>query len=891
MAYSIYGLLLLSGFAGLGYQIVWIRMLSVGLGHEIFAVLAVVSAFFAGLAIGAFALDGRIARSRRPGMWYAVLEIIIGLWTLALIWLIPLANGLLAEWIGQEPSELRRWAFAFLGPVVLLAPATVAMGASLPAAERLYARLRRDGRGIGGLYAANTAGAMAGALLTAVLLAPLLGYSNTLICFAAANFLCAAGVVLGPGRGEAARPALGADGVAVQGSTPRNTIFAALFLTGLVGIGYEVAVVRALSQVLENTVYSFAAALSVYLLGTALGAAAYQRFYAQRRGPGWDLPALSVLAPLVAVTCALGALAILATEAVYGSVRGLLGADVTGSIGAEMAAAFVVFGPASAAMGALFTHLAQATRRPNGGLGAALGANTAGAALASLLVGVAAVPLLGVMATLAALSLAYLGFALLFRNGSMSGNPIRWALWGAAPALVAFLLLGPFDRTLIALPNGHSLHAHIEGTAATASVDQDQAGDRFLRVNGTFTMGGTRSYVLDRIQGHAALLQHPAPRRALFLGVGTGATLAAAAAYPNLRAEGVELLPEVLSLIPEFPLAQRDLTAASHRISLHSADARRFIRAAEGPYDIILSDNFHPAKDGAGLLYTREHFAAVKAKLAENGLFAQWLPLHQLDLPTLRLIARTFLDVFPDARLAMGNTNLGTPLLVLFGTRSGAIPSLAALSRRQMDDRLLGEINAIGLDTPFALFGGFLAGPEELARFAGEGPLNTDDHPHVVFTAPRTVYRPLPPAQERLVALTKAFSPKAGDAVDLAGLPNAPEFAARLERYWQARNAFIRLGTEHTLSGNVSHDIRMIGPALLDIVHMSPDFSPAYQPLLRMARALSETEKELSLRFLEALQQASPHRQEAAALHTAISRRGSVLNIQEVDPSEEPTEP
>lgn len=890
MAYSIYGLLLLSGFAGLGYQIVWIRMLSVGLGHEIFAVLAVVSAFFAGLAIGAFALDGRIARSRRPGLWYAVLEAIIGLWTLALIWLIPLANGLLAEWIGQEPSELRRWAFAFLGPILLLAPATMAMGASLPAAERLYARLRRDGRGIGGLYAANTAGAMAGALLTAVLLAPLLGYSNTLICFAAANFLCAAGVLIGPARGEAARPALDADST-VKTSTPHNAIFAALFLTGLIGIGYEVAVVRALSQILENTVYSFAAALAVYLLGTALGAAAYQRLYARRRASGWDLPALAVLAPLVAVTCALGALAVLATNTVYGSVRSLLGADVTGSIGAEMAAAFVVFGPASAAMGALFTHLAQATRRPDGGLGTALGANTAGAALAPLLVGVAAVPALSIMATLATLSLAYLGFAILFRANSLRRQPLRWALWGAAPALVALLLLGPFDRTLISLPNGHSLRTQIEGTAATATVDEDTAGDRFLRVNGSFTMGGTRSYILDRIQGHAALLQHPAPRRALFLGVGTGATLAAAAAYPNLRAEGVELLPEVLSLIPEFPLAHRDLASTSHRISLHSADARRFIRAADGPYDVVVSDTFHPAKDGAGLLYTREHFAAVKAKLANDGLFAQWLPLHQLDMPTLRLIARTFLDVFPDARLAMGNSNLGTPLLVLFGARSGQLPVLAALSRREMDRRLLGELNAIGLDTPFALFGGFLAGPEELARFAGEGPLNTDDHPHVVFTAPRTVYRPLPPAQERLLALTEAFSPRAADAVSLAGLPNGFELAARLERYWQARDAFIRLGTEHRLSGNVSHDIRMIGPDLLDIVHTSPDFSPAYQPLLRMARALSETERALSLRFLEALQQASPHRQEAAALHAAISRRGSVLNIQEVDPADERTQP
>src|SRR5262249_36817842 len=51
-----------------------------------------------------------------------------------------------------------------------------------------------------------------------------------------------------------------------------------LFLTGLLGIGFEAIGVRVLAQVLENTVYTFASALSVYLLGTALGAALYQRF-------------------------------------------------------------------------------------------------------------------------------------------------------------------------------------------------------------------------------------------------------------------------------------------------------------------------------------------------------------------------------------------------------------------------------------------------------------------------------------------------------------------------------------------------------------------------------------------------------------------------------------
>ena len=63
----LYLLFFLSGAAGLGYEIVWTRMFAVGLGHEMPSVLAVVAAFFGGLALGAWLLDGRVARSGRPG--------------------------------------------------------------------------------------------------------------------------------------------------------------------------------------------------------------------------------------------------------------------------------------------------------------------------------------------------------------------------------------------------------------------------------------------------------------------------------------------------------------------------------------------------------------------------------------------------------------------------------------------------------------------------------------------------------------------------------------------------------------------------------------------------------------------------------------------------------
>src|SRR5207302_8283131 len=89
---ALYAVFMLSGAAGLAYQAVWSRLFTNGLGHEISAVLAIIAAFFTGLTAGSWMLDGRIARSREPGRYYAILESLIGIWGALSAVLIPLVN-------------------------------------------------------------------------------------------------------------------------------------------------------------------------------------------------------------------------------------------------------------------------------------------------------------------------------------------------------------------------------------------------------------------------------------------------------------------------------------------------------------------------------------------------------------------------------------------------------------------------------------------------------------------------------------------------------------------------------------------------------------------------------------------------------------------------------
>ena len=64
--------------------------------------------------------------------------------------------------LGTEPGPALLWAASFALPTLVLLPATVAMGGTLAALERMVSEARGDMRVSAGVYGANTAGAVAG---------------------------------------------------------------------------------------------------------------------------------------------------------------------------------------------------------------------------------------------------------------------------------------------------------------------------------------------------------------------------------------------------------------------------------------------------------------------------------------------------------------------------------------------------------------------------------------------------------------------------------------------------------------------------------------------------------------------------------------------------------
>jgi spermidine synthase len=649
---------------------------------------------------------------------------------------------------------------------------------------------------------------------------------------------------------------------ATEAPLTRKRIYVTLLATGFLGIGYEVLGVLAIGQALQDTVYTFAAALGVYLLGTAIGGSIHQVLL--RR-----FPARSTLVHLfqgLAVACLLGVMAISQAHEINRQAMRVLGSSLLGAVGAEAVVAASVFLLPTIFMGAIFSLLAQSARGERRGIGVALGINTLGGFLAAPLLGVGLLPVLGAKWALALVSAAYLG---------LMPQTTRVRLIPAAVAVAALAVLPFISLRLVEAPRGGRVVSLSEGVMGAVAVVTDAEGHRFLKVNNEFQMGGTSTTFAEKRQAMIPLLLHPKPRTALFLGIGTGVTLGAGAIDADIHCDGVELVPGVVAALEKF--APENLGPAGRpNVTIHTADARRFVRTAPAEYDVIIADLFHPARDGAGSLYTLEHFRAVRSRLAEDGLFCQWLPLYQLDTPTFQTIARTFLKVFePEAvRVCMAHFNGSTPMIGLLGWLTPAPIDADELERRIASAALAAELPVMAIQQPLDVLGCLVTTGTDLVRLVGSGPINTDDRPVVMYTAPRLAYDDREPPSVRLERLLGSARTEGaallGDDAAIAGV---------LGPYLKARDLFIKAATQEAAqamrapagkreSGGLTPPVV---EAYLASVRASPDFRASYVRLLAGAEAVAQADAERARQILAGLMEADPTRPDAGILLRRLS--------------------
>jgi spermidine synthase len=155
-------------------------------------------------------------------------------------------------------------------------------------------------------------------------------------------------------------------------------------------------------------------------------------------------------------------------------------------------------------------------------------------------------------------------------------------------------------------------------------------------------------------------------------------------------------------------------------VHLRVDDGRNYLLTTQKRYDIVTADIILPRHAGAGALYSREYFQLVRHALADGGLVLQWNGAE--GDTTYRMILRTFMSVFPYTTLWADGT------LMLGSTKPFEL-SRAAYEQRYQDPRFR-ELFDWNFDT---IVRTYLAGPDQIRAWLGNGPILTDDKPTIEY--------------------------------------------------------------------------------------------------------------------------------------------------------------
>lgn len=354
-------------------------------------------------------------------------------------------------------------------------------------------------------------------------------------------------------------------------------------------------------------------------------------------------------------------------------------------------------------------------------------ANVAGAIAGSLGAGFVLLPWLGSLQAVQVLSALTVASALAMLGVSPAPGRTRMVAAGVLAGLWAVAVWRTPDPFAAFLAQRYPRQAVVwqrEAVQATVSVHEEQPGHYTLNVSGNHqaSTSGSMPWVHQRI-GNLPMAVHPEARTALVVGLGGGATAGAVAQHTGVTVDVVELSREVAEAARLYfgPVNYGVLDRPNVRVRVD--DGRNFLLLNRQRFDVITADVILPIHAGSGNLYSREYFTLVRQALEPGGLAMQWVAGTDEEY---RLIARTFLSVFPettvwsDGSLLLGSVN---PLEL---RREDFTWKLATPGRREM----LASLGIAGFEDLLSLY---KAGPHELRQFVGAGPILTDDRPMVEY--------------------------------------------------------------------------------------------------------------------------------------------------------------
>ncbi|MBI4058860.1 fused MFS/spermidine synthase [Candidatus Microgenomates bacterium] len=637
----------LSGFAGLVYEVVWTRQLLLIFGSTTHSVVAVLAAFMAGLAIGSFLIGQISDKTRQHLKLYGLLEIMVGVSTLATIILFP-AIQIVYQWLfsffGFNAYLLLLAKFLLIGLVLL--PPTIAMGGTLPLLVRFLINFSPHvSKAVSYLYAVNTFGAVAGVLLTGFVFIELLGLRFSLILAALLNLGIGLASVYLSKRSYHAASAIEKKASKLL-KIPKiklsrsafSIVIIAFALSGFVSLAYEVLWTRLLTPSVGTYIYAFSGILGVYLLGLALGSLLY-RFVLHKLGSPFFLFGF--------IEIGIGLSALLSVIA---------NSSLTSFPAAVKVLTTII--PGTLLMGMSFPvvmRILQGHTEVGKGVGVVYSANTLGTIMGSLAAAFILIPIFGTVRSIFVLTLINFSLgillvllekklALLFRRSIIAFSIIIILVTGSFLFQPSLLFQeGKLKERITSLRGDYEVLFLEDEVASVLGYRQKEGGDRALIIDGVQTTSlGPETALL----AHLPLFMRPQAEDMLVIAFGMGSTYRSALLHDNVRVDAVDLVPSVPKMFNLFH-DDASLALSNPRGKIIINDGRNYVRMTDKKYDIIVVDPPPPVNAaGTTVLYSKEFYEDSKKKLKDDGIFVAWF-YSGTRMDDFQILLRSFYEVFP----------------------------------------------------------------------------------------------------------------------------------------------------------------------------------------------------------------------------------------------------
>ncbi len=645
----------ISGFCGLVYEVVWLRLAMASFGVTTALASIVISMFMAGLGLGSWSA-GRLTRrvlatdGRKALRLYSIAELLVGISSLAVPVELKLGRLLLLHMgsLGAWQSS-RYYLLAGILVAISLLPWCVCMGSTFPllmAVIRQSARPESE-RSFSYLYIANVIGALLGTIASAFVLIELLGFQGTLyvagslnailamLAFAVSFSVVSSHSIENPIPAKATRPPLY--------GLHRSASLLFLFTTGIVSMGMEVVWIRQYTPYLGNVVYAFAGILAVYLLSTVMGSRDY-RSQAGSRQPGesasaWTLLALLAMIPAIAADpfFPLG----LSVES--GAVR------------------LLAIAPFCAMLGYLTPLLVDSWSSGDPDrAGSAYAVNVAGSIAGPLIAGFWLLPWIGERWTVLVLSLPLFGIAAVtaFHRPLQATlpksrlNPGLKFAFATAAAILLFSMSHDYETVFGA--------REVRRDYAATVIATGKGFQRQLLVNG---VGMTMLNPVTKYMVHLPLayMSRP-PKNGLVICFGMGTSFRSMLSW-GIPTTVVDLIPSVPAMFGYYHAdAAQKVSSPLARIVVD--DGRRFLDGSNETFDVIVVDPPPPAgAAGSSLLYSREFYDVVKKHLSRDGILQVWYIESTDDKPTNVAVTKALTESFPYVRAIISYDTYGVHYL------------------------------------------------------------------------------------------------------------------------------------------------------------------------------------------------------------------------------------